>query len=508
MKNEHRYKKGKVYLIGAGPGDPGLITVKGKKILKQADCIIYDRLTSQEFLSCTPSGAELIYVGKEPGIESQSKINKMLVEKAFQGKVIARLKGGDPFVFGRGGEECEILSEKGIPFEIVPGVTSAIAVPACAGIPVTHRDYNTCFSIITGHEDPKKEISTIDWPYLASGKNPLVFLMGMERLEDITKKLIEYGRPGETPVAVINQGTTPSQKTLISTLAEVSKKAKEENFRPPCIIVIGNIVKLREKIKWFEGRPLFSKRIIVTRARAQASDLCEKLKDLGAEVIEFPVIKIVPPESYDALDNAIQNIENYDWIIFTSQNGVKHFLDRLYHLGKDVRSLYRAKICSIGPATSKELRNFGLIADYIPPKFVAEDLLAHFPDIKEGSKILLPRVKEAREIIVEELTRRGYSVDLVTAYETIMEKPEEGLKKTLEKQPVDFITFTSSSTVKNFVKIIEELNINKGIFNKTTVAAIGPITAKTAEEYGFKAEIIATQYTIEGLVEEIVRRET
>jgi len=494
--------KGKVYLIGAGPGDPGLITVKGKKILEEADCIVYDRLANRELLSWVRADAELIYAGKQPGVESQGNINKILVEKASEGKRVARLKGGDPFVFGRGGEECEILAENNIPFEVIPGITSAIAVPACAGIAVTHREHNTSFSIITGHEDPNKEFSSIDWHHLGSGKDPLIFLMGMERLEDIAGKLIEHGRSGDTPVAVIYQGTTPSQKTLISTLRHVAEEAKKQNFRPPCIIIAGSVVKLREKIKWFENRPLFGKRIVVTRARAQASEMTEKLGELGAHVIELPVIKISPPDSYEELDRAIQHIEVYDWIIFTSQNGVKHFMERLCRQGKDGRTLYKAKICSIGPATAKELRNYGLIADYMPPKFVAEELLANFPELQEGSKILLPRAKESRELIVEEFIKRGTPVDLVTAYETVIEEEREEVKGDLEKE-IDLVTFTSSSTVKNFIKIIEKLGIEKNHFKKA--AAIGPVTAKTAEEYGFNVTIKASEYTIDGLLEEIIK---
>ncbi|MEQ8189963.1 MAG: uroporphyrinogen-III C-methyltransferase [Candidatus Eremiobacterota bacterium] len=498
--------KGKVYLIGAGPGDPDLITVKGKKILEEADCIVYDRLANPELLALRKNGAELIYAGKEPGVESQSKINKILVKKGCEGKKVARLKGGDPFVFGRGGEECEILSEHNIPFEVIPGITSAIAVPACAGIAVTHREHNTCFSIITGHEDPNKEFSSIDWACLGSGKDPLVFLMGMERLEDIAGKLIAHGRPSDTPVAVIYRGTTPLQRTLVSTLAHVAEEAKKQNFRPPCIIITGSVVKLREKIKWFEKRPLFGKRIVVTRARAQAGEMSQKLRELGAYVIECPVIKIIPPESYEDLDRAIQKINTYDWLIFTSQNGVKHFMDRLFMAGKDVRILSGAKICSIGPATAKELRNYGLVTDYMPPKFVAEELLAHFPELKENSKILLPRAKEARDLIAEEFGRRGIAVDTVTAYETdsetVIEEEQEEIKKELQEN-IDLVTFTSSSTVKNFVNIIEKLGIKKNCF--PVVAAIGPVTAKTAEEHGFNVEIRASEYTIDGLVAEILK---
>lgn len=494
--------KGKVYLIGAGPGDPGLITVKGKKILEEADCIVYDRLANPALLSIRKAGAELIYAGKEPGVESQNKINKILVKKGCEGKKVARLKGGDPFVFGRGGEECEILAEHNIPFEVIPGITSAIAVPACAGIAVTHREHNTCFSIITGHEDPNKEFSSVDWACLGSGKDPLVFLMGMERLEDIAGKLIKHGRKPDTPVAVIYRGTTPFQKTLVSTLDTVAEEAKKQHFKPPCIIIAGSVVKLREKIKWFENRPLFGKRIVVTRARSQASETTEKLRELGAHVIELPVIKINHPDSYEELDKAIQHIEVYEWIIFTSQNGVKYFMERLYGQGKDVRILSKAKICTIGPATAKELRHYGLIADYIPPKFVAEELLAKFPKVKKGSKILLPRAKEARELIVEEFSKREIPVDLVTAYETVIEEEREEVKRDLEKE-IDLVTFTSSSTVKNFVKIIEELGIKKNHFKK--VAAIGPVTAQTAEEYGFNVKIKASEYTIDGLIEEILK---
>jgi len=501
-------RKGKVYLIGAGPGDPGLMTLKGKKILEEADCIVYDRLAGNKLLSFVSPGAELIYAGKKPDAHTykQEEINEILIRKALEGKIVARLKGGDPFLFGRGGEESIALFEHGISFEIVPGITSAIAVPAYGGIPVTHRHYNSSFTIITGHEDPDKENSSLDWKQIASGKDLLVILMGMGRLDKITASLIKYGRPEETPVALITEGTKGTQKTLVSDLRNIAMKAKEENLKPPVIIVIGENVLLREKMNWFETLPLFSKNIVVTRARAQASKLTDLLERYGANVIEFPVIRIKEPESYEDLDFAIENIKDYRWIIFTSQNGVKAFMERLYLKGKDARYTGDIKLCAIGSETAGELRRHGLIADYVPEKFIAEDLVKNFPKFEKGTGILIPRAKEARETIPEEMEKLGASVRLITAYETVIEE-EEGfeIKEIIQEKKLDLITFTSSSTVKNFIAKIEKLNIKKSDLNNTKFAAIGPITAKTAQKYGLKVEIMPDEYTIDGLVREIVK---
>ena len=498
-------KKGKVYLIGAGPGDPGLLTIKAKEILEKADCIVYDRLINSTFLSYRNEEAELIYVGKKPDRHTykQEEINNILIKKAGEGKIVVRLKGGDPFVFGRGGEEGIALFEETIPFEVVPGITSAISVPAFAGIPVTHRGYNAAFTIITGHEDPTKENSSVDWKRLASGNDLLVILMGVGRLEKIATSLIEGGKDKNTPVAIIKEGTKSSQKTITGNLASISKKAKEENITPPAIIVIGENVNLREKLTWIEKKPLFSKNIVVTRARAQASKLTSLLESYGANVIEFPVIKIKPPSSFEEIDREIESINKYKWIIFTSQNGVKAFMERLYISGKDVRILGGIKICAIGRETGKELKKSGIIADYVPEKFIGEELVKNFPSFPPGTEILIPRAKIARETIPEKLKKSGAKVTVLTAYETVMEENKGEDLKNISKD-IDVITFTSSSTVTNFIEKIHKLNINKEDFSNTVFAAIGPVTAKTAEKHGLKIEIMAEEYTIKGLVEAIL----
>ena len=497
----------KVYLVGAGPGDPGLITVRGKQCIENADVIIYDYLASPALLNYAPKHAEIIYVGKKGGDHtlSQDEINALIVEKANTGAKVCRLKGGDPFIFGRGGEEAEILVSKSIPFEVVPGVTSAIAAAAYAGIPLTHRKLTATLAFITGHEDPHKKESNIEWESLARGIGTLVFFMGVKNLPDISQKLIANGRSPETPVALIRWGTTPGQTTVTGTLDNIAERAKKANLKPPAIIVVGQVVQLRNTLKWFENRPLLGKRIVVTRARQQASDLVRRLADLGAECLEFPTIKVVPAEDTGPLEDAIQHLASYDWIVFTSVNGVKFFFDHLYGKDKDVRALNHLHTAAIGPATAEKLFEYGLRSDIIPQNYRAEAVVDAFRKIPlNGKKILLPRAKEARPVLPLELRKMGAEVNEVTAYltEKVRENSEQLLKR-LKDKTIDLITFTSSSTVQNFKDLIPPDNFAQ-LTNGITIASIGPITTETAIKSGFEVPITAQSYTIPGLCEAIL----
>ncbi|MBH8606806.1 uroporphyrinogen-III C-methyltransferase [Thermoactinomyces sp. CICC 10521] len=495
-----------VYLVGAGPGDPGLITVKGLEAIKKADCIVYDRLASPLLLKHAKPKAELIYCGKLPDRHTltQEEINDLLVAKAKEGKVVTRLKGGDPFIFGRGGEEAERLVEEGIPFEVVPGITSAIAVPAYAGIPVTHRDFNSSFAIVTGHERPEKTESSIRWNHLATAVETLIFLMGVGNLPFIVEQLIKYGRSKETPVALIRWGTRVEQETLTGTLEDIVQKVEEARFRSPAIIVVGEVVKLREKLSWFEKKPLFGKRVLVTRARSQSSVLTEKIQALGGEAVEFPVIRITRPERQDLLDAALHQLERFDWVIFTSANGVKHFFKRLIELNLDIRRMAKARIAAIGPKTAEVLIEKGLRVEVLPEEYKAEALVeALKPMIKQGEEILLPRADIAREVLVVELEKLGCHVTEVDAYDTKIGTEDAGeVVEMLKRGAIHVITFTSSSTVRNFVEAVKTVEPEvPALLSGSRIACIGPITAQTAAELGLKVDVVADSYTIDGLVE-------
>ncbi len=498
---------GKVYLVGAGPGDPGLITVKGRECIEKADVIVYDYLASPTLLRYSNSTAETIYVGKQGGDHtlSQDGINALLVEKAKTGATVARLKGGDPFIFGRGGEEAEVLIEAGIPFEIVPGVTSAIAAPAYAGIPLTHRKFTSTVAFITGHEDPTKDSTSIDWSALAKGIGTLVFLMGVKNLPNIVGRLVENGRSPDTPVALVRWGTTTKQKTVAGTLSNIAQRVEEAKLKAPAIIVVGDVVKLRDEMKWFENRPLLGRKIVVTRAREQASNLVEQLESLGAEVMECPTIKIVDPESYAPLDEALSKLASYQWVVFTSVNGVKYFFGRLFAKGLDARALGGAKIAAIGPVTAQTLMQYGLKTDILPKNYRAESVVEAFSNENvSGKRVLLPRAEEARPVIPVELEKMGATVDEISVYRTVQDRGNaDALVRDLKDGAIDMVTFTSSSTVKNFKALIPEENfsdLTKGV----DIACIGPITADTAVELGFEVRVTADEYTIPGLCDVIV----
>ena len=500
---------GMVYLVGAGPGDYRLISMKAVDCLKMADVVVYDRLADDRILRWAPEDAEYIYVGKASSNHTmkQEDINQLLVDKAKEGKCVVRLKGGDPFVFGRGGEEGLLLRENNLPFEIVPGITSAISVPAYAGIPVTHRAVATSFAVVTGHEDPTKGKSNMRWEHLATGVDTLVFLMGVANLPHITSKLIENGRSADTPAAVIRWGTKPEQRTLITTVGKAAEDVAKNGIKPPAIFIVGEVVKLRESLQWFDNlsqRPLFGKRILVTRARSQASKLTAKLENLGAEVMETPAIALADPaDNYAALDKAIDHVADYHWLIFTSANGVGRFFARLFKAGKDARALGYAKIAAIGSATAEKLKQYGLVADVIPQEYRAEGVVeAMKGKLPPHAKILIPRAEEAREVLPDTLREMGAEVEVAPAYRTVCGQVDgEALAAELKEGRIDMVTFTSSSTVKNLVNIIGSAEVLNGV--KT--ACIGPVTADTAKSLGIEPDIIAKEYTIDGLVEAICK---
>lgn len=499
--------QGKVYLIGAGPGDAKLITVKGLECIQKADVIVYDRLANPRLLSYRRTDAELIYVGKSPDRHTltQDEINQVLVEKGLEGKVVARLKGGDPYVFGRGGEEGEELRKAGVPFEEVPGITSAISVPAYAGIPITHRDFTATFTVITGHEEPTKEASNINWQRLAQDPGTLVFLMGVANLPQIVSQLVRNGKNVTTPIALIRWGTRPEQQVVTGTLENIVEVVHAAGFTSPAIIIIGEVVQLRDTLRWFEDKPLFGKRILVTRSREQASALSEKLEDLGAEAWEYPTIRIQEPEDFSKLDGCVKTAGDYDWIIFTSVNGVKAFFARMRVQKLDIRSLRNAKICAIGPKTAEALEERGLTVEVMPEVFRAEAVIEMLKDkINAGEKVLLPRADLARQVLVDSLVTLGAEVNEVVAYQTVLACHTDTalLLEKLKAKEIHILTFTSSSTVTNFLHLIGE---NKGLLDGIEIACIGPVTAETAEKAGLHVDIVANQYTIDGLIDAIVK---
>ncbi len=494
-------KAGKVYLVGAGPGDPGLISQKGLECLAKADVVIYDRLIDERLLDSVPPEAEKIYAGKTPSVPTreQSEINRLLVEKAKEGKTVVRLKGGDPFVLGRGGEEAEALADNHIPFEIVPGISSAAAVPAYAGIPVTHRGLASSFAVITGHEDPNKDSSSINWEKLATGVDTLVFLMGMENLPEIVAKLIEHGRPPGTPAAVIKDGTKPEQETVVGHLEDIVTRVREQHITPPAVTVVGEAVRLREKLRWFDNRPLFGKRILVTRARRQAGTLIKLLHECGAQPVALPTIDIQPVIDTGELDQAILNLSRYQWLAFTSVNGVEAFFERLHALELDTRALNGLKIGAIGPATAKSLEERGIVPDYIPEAYTSQSFIAGLKSYSiSGQRFLLPRADIADKELAQGISQLGAEVHEVAAYRTVpVAEAVLQAREMLLSGQIDVITFTSSSMVSNLMAVFKE---EQPLLNDTKVACIGPKTADTAARAGLKIDIVAGEHTIPGLV--------
>ncbi len=499
--------EGKVFLVGAGPGDPGLLTIRGKKLLERADVIVYDNLVNPLILRHAKKEALLIYAGKKKGEHTlkQSEINRLLVDFAKKGLFVVRLKGGDPFIFGRGAEEAEALAKEGISFEVVPGVSSAVAVPAYAGIPLTHRKISSSITVITGHEDPEKEDSSIRWDKISG---TIVILMGIGNIKKIKERLIKEGISPDTPFAIIQNGTHPGQKTVSGRLKEIDVISEKENISPPSVIVIGDVVRLRERLLWFEKKKLFGKRILITREENQAEELIYPLIENGAEVILFPTIKIVPPESWSQTDEVIENIERYEWIIFTSSNGVRYFFSRfLRH--RDIRDLKGIKFCAIGSKTAKMLNSLGIKPDLIPEEFSSKGIINCFrkKGIK-GKEILLPRAENAPDYLQKELKKLGASVDVVSVYRNIIpevdEEKKERIKDMLVSGEIDICCFTAGSTFRNLLKILEIEGDEKRYFSKTKIACIGPVTASFLKEKGIKVDIMPKRYDIASLIEAIL----
>jgi uroporphyrinogen III methyltransferase/synthase len=491
-------RDGTVYLIGAGPGDPGLITVKGRKILERADSVLFDHLASDRLIELAPADAERVYVGKKRSEHehTQEEISEMLVERARRGWTVVRLKGGDPFIFGRGGEEIEALCAAGIPFEIVPGVTTPLGIAAYTGVPLTHRAHTSAVTFVTGHN-----VAAIDWGKVGSAETVVLF-MGLVNFPEIARELVARGRSSETPAMAVRWATRPDQQTITGTLENLPARIAEAGMKPPATIVIGEVVALRERFNWFERLPLFGKRIVVTRDRRQAMELAEPLEALGAQTILLPVIEIRGAEDPKGLDEAIARLESYDWLIFTSVNGVRFFVERLDRSACDLRSL-KAKICAIGPATRAAVEALHLKVDRMPAEYVAESLIQAFErDDLRGKRILLPRAAVARDLVPAELTRRGATVDVVEAYRTAVPDGAAAGVRTAFARRADWIVFTSSSTVTNFVAVA-----GKDVIEGVKIASIGPITSATVREHGMKVAVEANPHTIPGLVDAISRTE-
>ena len=497
--------KGKVYLVGAGPGDYKLITMKGLECIRKADVIVYDRLANVKYLEEAKKDCIFINVGKASSnhILPQDDINTLIADKALEGKIVVRLKGGDPYVFGRGGEEAELLRDENIDFEVVPGITSPIGGLCYAGIPITHRDHASSFHVITGHpRKDGKETKEINWNALANVKGTLVFLMGIANLKNIGENLIKEGKDKNTPVAFISWATRFNQRVVTATLENAHEVAIKENVKPPTLIVVGSVVNLREKLDFFEERPLFGKNIVVTRCRTQSSALAEKISDMGGNPIEIPTIKIQKVEYNKELEVEIDKIKDYTYILFSSKNAVDIFFDKLNEMGYDSRVLCNSKICTVGVETAKAIKLRGIIADIVPKKYVAEGLYEELKDIiNENDKILIPRAKNARDFLINKLSEKCYIKEVIT-YESVIDKDKKDLAlEVIEDEEVDYITFASSSTVKNFITLIGEENIKK-LKNKNIIS-IGPITSKTIEDFGLEVYREAEVATIDSMIDTI-----
>lgn len=503
MTNAHpQPSDGICYLTGAGPGDLGLVTLRARELVSQAEVLVYDYLCNPEILAWAPKDAEIIYAGKKAAQHTltQDEINSLLIEKTRSGKRVVRLKGGDPVLFGRGGEEAEALAEAGLRFEFIPGVTSAIAAPIYAGIPVTHRDHASQLTIFTGHEDPTKPETSIDYAHLAKTPGTKVMLMGVERLKRITTELLAHGADATTPVGLVRWGTTGRHSSIHGNLENIAQRVEDAGFKAPAVAVIGGVAAMHDQLSWFEKRPLFGKRVLVTRSRKQAGVLSDSLMKLGADVFELPTIKIVPPVNEREFAELVVDAHNYDWLIFTSPNGVEAFFEMFYRVFQDARSLGGVRIAAIGPATSAKVREYRFAVDLQPKEYVAEAIVAAFKEHGsiENLRILIARAEQARDVLPNELEALGAIVDIAVAYRTIPETEDTiGAQNRFRAEGADVITFTSSSTVENFVAL--GLPWPEGI--KT--ASIGPITSKTLREHGLPVDIEASRFDIPGLVEAI-----
>lgn len=499
--------KGIVYLVGAGPGDAGLLTVRGAELLARAGVVVYDALVNKELLRLAPAEAELIDAGKRSSAHAipQDRLNALLVEKARAGLCVVRLKGGDPYVFGRGGEEAEKLAAAGIAFEVVPGVTSSIAGPSYAGIPVTHRDYGSSFTVVTGHEDPEKEGPEIDWSRVAQAPGTKVILMGVTRVKSISQALMEHGLSGSTPAAMIRWATTGRQQTVVGTLATLAEDAEKAGFKPPGLTVVGEVVRLRDKLNWFEKRPLFGRRIVVTRTREQAGQLTRLLLERGADVLEIPTIRILPPTGKHEIADALLELNAYDWLVFTSPNGVAAFFELFFKVFEDLRDIGGARLAAVGPATAEKLRALHLKVDASPKKFLAANLAAAMAEqgSLENLKVLLLRAEVANRELPKQLEEMGAIVDDIACYKTVPETEDRnGAVARLLETGADWITFTSSSTVENFNARLE-LKSLLARHPKVRLASIGPETSKALAALGLKPHLEAKDHTIDALVKSI-----
>jgi uroporphyrinogen III methyltransferase/synthase len=499
-------RSGIVYLVGAGPGAPGLITVRGVECLQQAQVVVYDYLANELLLNHAPASAERIYAGKIGGRhnQDQEEINRLLVEKSLQGKVVVRLKGGDPFVFGRGGEECEALHAAGIRFEIVPGVTAAVGAAAYAGIPLTHRDFTASVAFVTGQEGKNLDESKIDWERLSLGSGTVVFYMGITTLRSNMQRMVENGRSSSTPVALVRWATTSGQQVLTGTLADIADKAEAADFKPPAVTIVGDVVALRDQLQWFDNRPLSGRKIIVTRTAEQAGEFSNMLTVLGATVFECPTIKIVEPDSWQELDSAILKLSSIDWVVFTSANAVRFFFERLATLGFDSRSFDSCKVCAVGPKTAEAVKLYGIRPDLIPTEYKAEGIIAEFSKLNiTGKSILFPRADLAREVIPTQLQQMGANVLTPVAYRNVL--PDRLCPEALfalEKRCIDCITFTSSSTVLNMSRLLGA-DLLADMLKGVVVASIGPVTSKTCRDLGLKVDIEPQEYTLAALTDAI-----
>jgi uroporphyrinogen III methyltransferase/synthase len=491
---------GVVYLVGAGPGDPGLMTRRSLELIAGADAIFYDRLIPPGALDGARADAELVYVGKQPGVPSvpQEEIGERLIEAARAGKSVVRLKGGDPFVFGRGGEEGEALREAGVEFEVVPGVTAGVAATAYAGIPVTHRDDASAVAFVTGHEDPEKEESALDWEALARFPGTLVFYMGVKRLRQNAASLIAAGRNPEEPAVAIERGTWPGQRTVSATLGTIAAAVEREAVKAPALIVVGEVAGRREQLAWLERRPLHGRRVVVTRARAQASGLAATLRGLGGEVIELPAIRIEPRIGTAEVRDAVAGLGEYSLVCLTSPNGVRLLFEAMREEGRDARALAGATVAAIGPGTAHALGEGGIAADVVPERFVAEALVEALAEVPvEGKRVLVARAAEARDVLPDALRERGAEVDVVALYETVREQPNDD--EIEAAQGADYLTFTSSSTVTNLTEALGDR-----FPNNARIVSIGPITSETARAAGLEVDVEAERHDVDGLLEALL----
>ncbi len=494
-------RPGVIYLVGAGPGDPGLMTARALELVASADVILHDRLIPAEALAGAREDAEVLYVGKEPGDASvpQDQIEDLLVDRAKQGKSVIRLKGGDPFIFGRGAEEARSAAEAGIPFEIVPGVTAGVAAPAYAGIPVTHRDDASAVAFITGHEDPSKPETALDYAALAAFPGTLVFYMGVKALPRIAERLIAEGRDAAEPAAVVERGTLPGQRIVTGTLESIAAEAEKSEIKPPALTVVGPVAARRDEIAWLEARPLHGRRVVVTRARAQASGLAKRLRDLGAEVVELPAIRIEPMIGTEEVIRAVESLHTYALVCLTSPNGVRLLFEAMDAQGRDARALTHAQVAAIGPGTARELEGHGIKADFVPDRFVAEALVESLAELPLADKpVLIARAAKARDVLPDALAERGARVDVVPLYETVTEEPDPAAVEAA--QDADFVTFTSSSTVTNLVGALGDRMPTRAM-----VVSIGPVTSETAREAGLEVHAEAERHDIDGLVDTLIR---